>query len=305
VKLNNGASGEGNALVDLRGVSDSADLAQRVAALAPEARGVSVDEFLAKLVAGGGVVEEWIAASELRSPSVQLQITPAGEVRVVSTHDQILGGPSGQTYLGCRFPADPEYARSISALAHRVGRKLADAGVIGRLALDFVVARDSAGDPWRPHAIELNLRKGGTTHPYETLAHLTGGSYDPKRAAFVTLTGQHKHYVATDHLEHDLLRALGSDGVLALARREDLRFHPLRRTGVVFHMLSSLDELGRCGFTAIADSAEEADAQYEHVQHELLAAARERCDRRAKLPFAALCIGGRAGAGKTRDRFTA
>jgi hypothetical protein len=38
------------------------------------------------------------------------------------------------------------------------------------------------------------------------------------------------------------------------------------RTGAVFHMLSSLDELGRTGFTAIADSADEADALYRDVQ---------------------------------------
>jgi hypothetical protein len=274
VKLNNGVSGEGNALVDLRGVSDSAGLAQRVAALAPEAPGVSADAFLVRLAAGGGVVEEWLAAREVRSPSVQIQITPAGEARVVSTHDQILGGASGQTYLGCRFPADAEYASSISVLALRVGRTMARAGVIGRLAIDFVVTRAGAGEPWQPYAIELNLRKGGTTHPFETLAQLTGGAYDPERAAFVTPTGRHKHYAATDHFQDGVLRALGRDGVLALARREDLRFHPLRRTGVVFHMLSSLDELGQCGFTAIADRAEEADALYEHVQRELLAAAR-------------------------------
>jgi hypothetical protein len=298
VKLNDGVSGEGNALVDLQGLPapgggqiERASIAERLAGLASEAPRVTVGAFLDKLAAGGGVVEEWITAREIRSPSVQLQITPAGDVRVVSTHDQILGGRSGQSYLGCRFPAEHEYAPMISRLGLRVGRELSAAGVIGRLAVDFVVAREGTGDPWRPYAIELNLRKGGTTHPYETLEQLTGGTYEPDRAAFVTPTGQHKHYVATDHLEADALRALGRDGVLALARRADLRFHPLRRTGVVFHMLSSLDELGRVGFTAIADSTSEADALYEHVQRELLAAAGAAADAaeqdRERLAFAA------------------
>jgi hypothetical protein len=143
--------------------------------------------------------------------------------------------------------------------ARRVGEELAKAGVVGRLAIDFVVARDARG-AWQPFAIEINLRKGGTTHPFETLAALTGGHYREDRATFVTPLGEIKHYVATDHLEASALRALGRAGVLALARRRDLRFNPLRRTGVVFHMLSSVDELGRCGFTAIADSAEEAEA---------------------------------------------
>ena len=121
-------------------------------------------------------------------------------------------------------------------------------------------------DRWEPFAIELNLRKGGTTHPYHTLVRLAGGAYDAASATFTTPTGQPKHYVATDHLEARQLRALGRDGALALARRSDLRFDHMRGTGTVFHMLSSLDELGRVGFTAIGDSPEEADGLCDHVQ---------------------------------------
>ena len=62
--------------------------------------------YLARLAEGGGIVEERIDGAELRSPSVQLRVTPLGEVELLSTHDQLLGGPSGQSYLGCRFPAD-------------------------------------------------------------------------------------------------------------------------------------------------------------------------------------------------------
>lgn len=279
MKLNEGVSGEGNALIDLSGLPapgapDEAErIAERIACMAPEAPGVSAPAFLAKLAAGGGIVEEWITGTELHSPSAQLQITPFGEVQLLSTHDQILGGASGQSYLGCRFPAAPSYAPQISALARRIGDRLADAGVIGRFAIDFVVARDERGE-WKPFAIEVNLRKGGTTHPYETLAALTGGAYDAERATFSTPTGQQKHYVATDHLEAPELRALGRDGVLALTRRSDLRFDRMRRVGPVFHMLSSLDELGRAGFTAIADSAEEADAMYARVTETLLSEAR-------------------------------
>ena len=46
---------------------------------------------------GGGIVEERVIGVELRSPSVQLRVTPLGEVELLSTHDQLLGGPSGQT----------------------------------------------------------------------------------------------------------------------------------------------------------------------------------------------------------------
>ena len=125
----------------------------------------------------GGVVEERIAGEEFRSPSVQMRVTPLGKLEVLSTHDQLLGGPSGQSYLGCRFPADPAYAAAITREAVKVGERLAEEGVIGRFAIDFVAVR--SGDGWEPYAIELNLRKGGTTHPFLTLQFLTDGALRP------------------------------------------------------------------------------------------------------------------------------
>ena len=276
MKLNEGVSGEGNAIIDLAGLpqpgtpAEAQRIQQRLSTLVPEANGVSAAAYLAKLATHGCVVEERITGRELRSPSVQLQVTPLGQVEVLSTHDQILGGPSGQRYMGCRFPAEPSYASAIGTLARRVGQRLADTGVIGRFAIDFVVARRD-DNHWEPFAVDLNLRKGGTSHPYQTLTRLVGGSYDADSATFSTLSGHRKHYVATDHLQAPQLRVLGRDGVLALARRSDLRFDRTRRSGTVFHMLSSLDELGRVGFTAIGDSPEEADALSNHVQTTLIA----------------------------------
>ena len=71
------------------------------------------DEYFEALAEQGGIVEERIRGTEFRSPSAQLRLSPAGLVEVLSTHDQVLGGPQGQTYFGCRFPADPEYAERI------------------------------------------------------------------------------------------------------------------------------------------------------------------------------------------------
>jgi PGM1 C-terminal domain len=281
LKCNEGVSGEGNAILDLThldppGAPDEPELiGRRLRSIAPEAPGVTSDQFLTRFSEHGGIVEEWISASEIQSPSVQLQVTPLGDVRLLSTHDQILGGPNGQHYLGCRFPAAPSYAPAISVLGRRVGERLADVGVIGRFAIDFVVARGEDGR-WRPFAIELNLRKGGTTHPYETLASLTGGSYEADDASFVTPTGETKYYVATDSVESPELHALGTRGVLAQARRHGVRFDPMKRTGAVFHMLSGVNELGRCGFTAIANCVESADELYRTVSASLIDEA-ERC----------------------------
>jgi hypothetical protein len=195
VKLNEGVSGGGNALVDLGGLpppgsaGEPAALAERARAMRFELPTMPFDGYVAKLAERGGIVEELITGVELRSPSVQLRVTPLGEVELLSTHDQLLGGPSGQSYLGCRFPADFAYARAISADAATIGRRLAREGVLGRFAIDFVVVRDTTGS-WTPYAIELNLRKGGTTHPFLTLQFLTDGRYDPATALFVTPDGR-------------------------------------------------------------------------------------------------------------------
>jgi len=206
VKLNEGVSGEGNALVDLHNMTapgapgEREEIGHRVQEMAFELPGTAFSSYAAKLAERGGIVEERITGGELRSPSVQLRVTPFGEVELLSTHDQLLGGPSGQSYLGCSFPADFEYAKKISADAQRIGERLAREGVLGRFAIDFVVVR-SGDDSWTPYAIELNLRKGGTTHPFLTLQFLTDGRYDPATALFFTPNSREKHLVATDHLE--------------------------------------------------------------------------------------------------------
>ncbi|MGN6870974.1 MAG: peptide ligase PGM1-related protein [Solirubrobacteraceae bacterium] len=271
IKLDHAVSGEGNAMVDLAGLPvpgarrERELIEQRVVRLAPEVDGVSPAAYLRKLAARGGVVEERITGRELGSPSVQLEITPEGEVTLLSTHDQILNGRTGQQFAGCRFPANRGYAPVISALAQRVAERLADTGVIGRLAIDFLVTRGD-DNRWQPFALEVNLRMGGTTHPYQTLARLTGGSYDPHTARFTTRQGHPRHYVATDHLEIQQPEMLGQPALLARAMREDLGFDYDRGCGVVFHMLSSVEPLATVGVTAIADSPDSAEDLYTRVR---------------------------------------
>lgn len=278
VKLNEGVSGEGNALVDLRGAGDPGGPVERdrlraaVAAMEFEKPTIRYQDYVAKLAERGGIVEERIVGVELRSPSVQLRVLPDGEVELLSTHDQLLGGPSGQSYLGCRFPADHGYARLISDEALTVGRRLAREGVLGRFALDFVVVRDQAGR-WSSHAIEINLRKGGTTHPFLTLQFLTDGRYDPGSALFLTPTGRQRHLVATDHLESPALRGLSLDDLFDVVARHRIHYDQARQVGIVFHMISGLTELGQVGLTAVGESPADADARYRRAEQVLLAEA--------------------------------
>src|SRR5438477_716292 len=271
VKLNEGVSGEGNATVDLSNLDESGEAAifNRVRAMRFELGKVSFDEYAAKFRARGGIVEErvGVGAKEVRSPSVQLRITPLGKVELLSTHDQMLGGPSGQSYLGCTFPADPAYASAITRDAAKAGELLRDAGVIGRFALDFVVTRAPNTDRWETYAIEINLRKGGTTHPFLTLQFLTGGVYDAESATFIAPNGRRKFLVASDHLESPRYRGFTPDDIFDLVVRRGLHFGQVRQTGVVFHMLSALGSTGRLGLTAVGNSAEEAHSIFNEAKY--------------------------------------
>ena len=269
VKLNEGVSGEGNAVIDLTGLPAPGDskekgiLEERQRAMQFELARVTYDSYMKKLQERKGVVEERILGEEIRSPSVQLRVTPLGAVELLSTHDQLLGGPSGQSYLGCVFPAESGYAALITREAAKVGRRLAKEGVIGRFALDFVVVRSN--EKWEPYAIEINLRKGGTTHPFLTLQFLTDGTYNPETAIFTAPNGQQKFFVASDHVESPSYRTLTPDDLFDIVVRHDLHFDQTRQTGVVFHMMSALGELGRTGLTAVGNSHEDAKATYERA----------------------------------------
>ena len=267
VKLNEGVSGEGNAVIDLMGLpapGDSKEISMldgRLRAMKFESKGATYESYMKNLRERKGVVEERIVGEEFRSPSVQLRVTPLGKVELLSTHDQLLGGATGQSYLGCVFPADTAYASLITNEAAKVGRRLAKEGVIGRFALDFVVVRAKNGK-WEPYAIEINLRKGGTTHPFLTLQFLTDGTYNPETGIFTAPNGQQKFFVASDHVESPRYRTLTPDDLFDIVVRHNLHFDQTRQTGVVFHMMSALGELGRTGLTAVGNSHEDAKATY-------------------------------------------
>ena len=275
IKHNEGVSGFGNAILDVTGLpapgdaSEAQAIEERLDHIPVGIPDATPADYFALLEKEGGVVEEMVSGDEVRSPSAQLRITPLGKVELLSTHDQVLGGESGQIFLGSRFPADPGYGSLISADALKVGKRLADLGVIGRFALDFVVVRNGSG-PWTPYAIEINLRKGGTTHGFLTLQFLTDGAYDPETGVFTAPSGKHKYYVASDHLESKGLRKLAPNDVLDIALMRGLHFDQATQVGTAFHMLSALPVHGQLGVTCVGDSPEEAQERFERAEAVLI-----------------------------------
>ena len=267
-KLNQGVSGMGNAVVDLRGLpkpgaaAEAEAIAARLRAMAFEVPELTYADYLTGVTRQGAIVEEMISGEEMRSPSVQMRISPLGKVEILSTHDQMLGGPSGQSYLGAIFPADPAYSRLITREAAKIGERFVREGIIGRFALDFLTVKNEAGE-WEPYAIEVNLRKGGTTHPFLTLQYLTDGSYDAETGEFTTELGERRYYVASDHVESAAYRIFTPEDLLDLISVHRLTFDQTCQTGVVLHMFSGVGELGRLGVTCIHGTAARARALYD------------------------------------------
>ncbi len=270
VKLNEGFSGEGNAILPLSGrlgraAPGKANHRARVQAVhdaLPNLRFMGPLEtwprFKAHFESIGGVVEAFLEGEDKGSPSAQLRINPRGELQTMSTHDQLLGGRDGQTYLGCRFPAEAGYRMQIQEDALAVGKELKRRGCVGRVAVDFVTVKQRDGS-WQRYAIEINLRMTGTTHPIMTMKLLNDGDYDPGLGLYVTRRGEPRYYVSTDNLMEPHYQGLLPDDVLDIAAVHEVHYQPWNETGVVFHLLGAVSQFGKLGLTAIGSSPEEAD----------------------------------------------
>jgi hypothetical protein len=269
LKLDDSFAGEGNALFVFPERLDRSSLERSLGEIRTGVSGLSPGDFLEKFSLMGGIVEEHLEAAEVRSPSVQLRINPRGQVFVTSTHEQILEGPTGQHYAGCRFPADAGYREALQQAARRIGRVLADEGVISRLSIDFLAARDGPGQAWRTSALEINLRMGGTTHPMLALRFLTGGHLEDATGLFLSGSGSPKFYRATDDLHSDAYAGLLPDDLVEILTLNHLHYDPATETGVLFHMIGAVSEHGKVGLVAIGNSPEQAETIFERTRNVL------------------------------------
>ncbi|WP_395698720.1 peptide ligase PGM1-related protein [Methylocella sp.] len=287
VKLNEGFSGEGNALFSFEGAPSDETLdgwvEARLENLAFEAPGMTFADFGAKIREMGAVVEAFLDGEGKTSPSAQFRVDPSGAPSCVSTHDQMLGGPSGQVFLGCSFPADGAYRALVAAEGGKVARLLARRGVIGRFGVDFLCLREEG--EWRAYAIEINLRKGGATHPFLMLEFLTDGALERGSGLFLTPLGHPRYYVASDNLESERYRGLTPQDLVDLVVLEGLHFDGSVQEGVVFHLIGALSEFGKLGVVCVGASPERAQALYERTKT-ILDGAQQDCAAAGVCPCA-------------------
>jgi len=266
VKMNDGFSGEGNAVFYYCDLDrDAADLEKQISDKLPQylrivAQDVGYRTYMDKFNSMGGIAEEFIDGMQKESPSVQCRINPLGDTDIVSTHDQLLGGESEQVFLGSSFPANREYTAEISVIARIVADEMQKEGVLGRFSLDFISVKRETG--WKHYAIELNLRKGGTTHPFIMLQFLTGGVFNWQQGEYIMPDGQTRCYYASDNVVSEKYRGLTPYDLIDIAVCNHIQYDGARQSGVMFHMIGALSQYGKLGMVCIGRNAEEARDYY-------------------------------------------
>ncbi len=265
IKLNDGFSGEGNAIFKYDAVDHSDDL-ERIKDALPkytrfEAPQETWDAYVQKYSEMQGIVEAWVDGDEKVSPSAQCRVNAMGEAQAISTHDQVLGGPTGQVFLGATFPACDPYRLEVQDRGIKIAEELAKRGVIGRFGIDFVSVKEPNGK-YKHFAIEINLRKGGTTHPFLTLKFLTTGQYNVEDGLFYAPSGKPKYYFATDTVQNERYKGLIPEDLVDIAVYNGLHFHGPSERGVVFHLIGALSEYGKLGLVAIGDNPQQARFLY-------------------------------------------
>jgi hypothetical protein len=263
LKIDEGfGTGHGNALFTVDTADPGAVLAELQHRLVPLAKNISRADFLGHVEARGAIVERFEEPSNggrVHAPSALFFVerSPAGaDVRLLGTHDQIMGGELD--FTGGRFPADAAYRQPMIDMSRAVVDELVKAGARGHIGVDFLALETDRGQ-WDLRALEINLRQTGTTHPNRTVRALVQGTWH----ADGTLThhGAPVCYESTDGLIDPAYRAITPEALVArLEASPDLGFDFQRARGVVPHLWTTLEPFGKIGATFIGGSAEECAA---------------------------------------------
>ncbi|HVT85522.1 MAG TPA: peptide ligase PGM1-related protein, partial [Chitinophagaceae bacterium] len=269
IKVNDGFSGDGNAVFSYQGIEEVGDHKRWIKEQLPKrmktvSEDLNYDSFLHKFRQMGGIVEAFIEGARKESPSVQCRIAPNGDCQVISTHDQELGGESGQVYIGAQFPASKEYAIELGVMGKKVAESLSSKGVMGRFAIDFISVLEKDG--WKHYAIEINLRKGGTTHPYMMLQFLTDGHYNPEEGVYYTSKGHLiRYYFCSDNLKSEKYIGLTPHDLIDIAMINDLHYDGTSQEGVMFHLIGALSQFGKLGVVCIGSTPQRAREFYAQI----------------------------------------
>jgi hypothetical protein len=296
IKLNDGASGEGNASLRtsaLREHVNAPDFEARVTATLAQATPVNKNwkwqRFAQEIPGLGALAEVFIPGDDKPSPSVQVDILPDANgmlvVKVAATHEQILGGDDGQVYEGALQPADSAYRAKLREYGKQVGEHLLKQGATGRFAIDFLAVWENNDQGHRTtlrslHAIEINLREGGTTHPQRAMNLLfPQGELGEDGVFRASPDGTPVEYKVLDKFfpgegdgvrrvvgltpddVSDILATQGGEDGRTFGGERPVLFDPATGVGSIGHVLSSIETWGQMGIQHFGSSGEQVQSE--------------------------------------------
>ncbi len=149
-------------------------------------------------------------------------------------------------------------------MAERLGAYLAQLGCRGPVLLDLLARREPQG--WRLWAIEINLRKGGTTHPFQLAATATGSVFDHSSGLLRTVDGDAVFYEASDELQQEHWRGLLPEQMVDAMVKQQLYFNSATRRGCIPMRLGALSEHGLLGAICVGRSRRDAARLMQQLQ---------------------------------------
>jgi len=284
VKLNDGVAGDGNAVLHLEkeadGLSDE-EMRTYIEKQLKDMDFVSSSEnwktFEEKGTHKGFLVEMWVEGENVHSPSAQALIRDEDDVMMLSTHEQILDKEAESEYLGCYFPADRGYRQRLQEYCQRVGEVLAKNGARDRFAIDFVVTENvkEAESHYNVFAIEINLRSGGTTYPYEAARALCNATLDAN-GALITADGNERCYRASENVKCEFFEKLSYKELFEAMKESGVEWNEEEKKGCVFYFLGGKSDSRKVGVLSIADSRDEASRMYKVAKHAIVDRAKQK-----------------------------
>ncbi|NXN96684.1 IQCH protein, partial [Rhinopomastus cyanomelas] len=149
------------------------------------------EKFLQTFLSQGGVIEAFPLSEDIRNLTVDMLIEPTGEIRVVSSGDQLHAhGPlrsSGSTIP--QSSVDPAVLRS---LCFRVGESCRARGVLGYFSVDFVAFTRPQTMEQQVWATDLDLCYSDQLALTQLMLYVTDGSLDPCSGRFEVSLGSEK-----------------------------------------------------------------------------------------------------------------
>jgi len=264
IKANDAGGGVGIASIERKDISS--DVTNTIAHVRL-AGDEDVSQFFSSMRQEGCIVEEVLSADVVNSPSVQFEIFPDGTIKNNATHEQVI--TEGIFYAGVSFPAKAAYRQQVIDMGTRIAEEIADRGGLGIGAIDLLAIKDNADEHWQISAIEINARKGGTTHTYMWAMFLTGSVYNEVTGLLKNDQGAVYYRGTEEFLKREELKHISVESFLEAFRKSGLDFDHSKKTGAFIHMATCLPHFGKFGVTVIGRTPEEVEEKW-HLLEEFV-----------------------------------